>query len=136
MSFYKTLNATVYGLLGLATLALGVLGMLAPTGWLPGIAAEAGTEERHLTQEFGSALVFVGLMTFWCAFNLERSRTVHYLLMAFFALLSLVHWLDYGRDTRPLASALFNTLPFLLLAVVAWINHVHRQRESQLRVGG
>ena len=136
MSLHKSLNIVVYGLSGAGALALGVMTLLGPTGLVPSLASESGDEAQHLAQELGAALVFVGLIAFWCLFNLERSRAVHYLLMTFFALISLVHWLDYARGTRPLMSGLVNTIPVLVLTVVACVNHVHRKRESQLRVGG
>ncbi len=135
MSLSRTFSLTVYGIFGAGALAGGVAALFVPTGWVPG-SANLGGEEQHLMQEFGSALVFVGLMALWCAFHLRQSRVVHYFLMAFFALIALVHWWDFTRDPRPLMSPLVNTLPLVILGVVGWVNHVDRRRESQLRVGG
>ncbi len=122
MKAIRMIPIATYALLGTATLAAGAAVLLAPFGVFPLPAPNQTDAERHLSQELGSALIFVGLICAWCLFHPDRSRGVHHALFVFFALLSLVHWLDYFRGTRPLLSGVGNTVPAGLLFLVTLLD--------------
>jgi len=42
-----------------------------------------GVSIRQVLSRDRAAAIFVGLMSFWCIFNYERRRSVHYFLMVF-----------------------------------------------------
>jgi hypothetical protein len=102
---------------------VGSVGLLAAAVLNPD---NASYEQRHLMRELGAALVFVGLMSLWCNFNYDRSRTVHYLLTLFNLLIAAIHWYDYSRGDLPLTSPLFNSLAFVAFAALA----IARSRET------
>ena len=78
----------------------------------------------HAMRENGAAGIFIGLMAFWCAFNYERRRSVHYCLMVFALLLAAIHWVDYFAGHLPWISPVYNSVPFTVLLVMAVLDRV------------
>ena len=109
------INFIVYGLFGIGAIAYGIATLLVPGMILP----EAGQSVHfaHILREQGAAAIFSGLMAFWCIFNYERRRSVHYCLMVFAFLLALIHWHDYFAGHLRWISALYTSVPFLVLLV-------------------
>jgi hypothetical protein len=58
-------------------------------------------------------------MAFWCIFNYERRRSVHYFLMVLTFLLAAIHWGDYFAGHLGWMSPLYNSVPFLVLSLMA-----------------
>jgi hypothetical protein len=114
----KKVNLTIYVLVGLAFLALGGLAFFFAGDQNPVQDGEAILEVNHIIREAGAAHIFVGLSCFWCAFNFKKSRGFHYVLLFFFGLLSIQHWMDYMHDLRPLSSGLVNSIPFFLFLLI------------------
>ena len=77
----KTANKIVYCLLGGLALGLRAATLVSP----PSLLEEAAQSFHlvHAMRENGAAGIFIGLMAFWCAFNYEQRRSVHYCLMVF-----------------------------------------------------
>lgn len=73
----------------------------------------------HLIREEGAALVFIGLMFFWCLSHYEQRRPVHLAFLIFIVLFAGIHWHDYLQSQRDIMSPLINTIPVVLLAVTA-----------------
>ena len=117
-------HVLVYGFIGMVMLAGGLGTFVMMAGWLPDFAAELGGGTTHLPQEFGSAMICLGLLALWCSANATRARLASSLLLLFFVLISMVHWLDFAKGNVPLASPLMNTAPTMLLAVVHYIEYV------------
>lgn len=89
------------------------------------IVPEAGQFPiSHLVREQGAAGVFIGLMFFWCIFNDDRRTAVHYFLTLFAFLLGAVHWLDYFAGHLAWRSPLYNSVPFLILLLMALVNRI------------
>ena len=78
----------------------------------------------HAMRENGAAGIFIGLMAFWCAFNYERRRSVHYCLVVFAFLLAAIHWVDYFAGHLPWISPVYNSVPFTVLLVMAVLDRV------------
>ncbi|MEA2206794.1 MAG: hypothetical protein QOE77_3570 [Blastocatellia bacterium] len=116
----RKVGSIVYGLFGTVAIIFGSALLLVPTSLLS--EAAQSVHLTHILREQGAAIVFIGLMAFWCLFNYERSRTVHYLLMVFLFLDAGIHWFDYFGGRLPLASPLYNTLPFVVFAAIAAFN--------------
>jgi hypothetical protein len=116
----KKASLIVYGIFGTAAIIFGTVLLLVPTSLLS--EAAQSVHFTHILREQGAAIVFVGLMAFWCLFNYERSRTVHYLLMVFLLLDAGIHWFDYLGGRLPLASPLYNTLPFVVFGAIATLD--------------
>lgn len=105
----------IYGVLGGLAIGLGVLVLFKPALALP---AEAdSTLTAHLVREQGAEGIFIGLMAFWCLFNFDRRRTVHFALMLFTILFAGIHWFEYLHARRSLLSPIANSVPFLALVV-------------------
>jgi predicted ferric reductase len=102
----------------------------------PGLLDEANRSFHlvHVMRENGAAAVFIGLMAFWCAFNYERRRSVHYCLMVFAFLLAAIHWVDYFGGHLPWISPVYNSVPFTVLLVMAVLERVEVAR-NRARVG-
>ena len=119
------INSLVYGLFGTIAIGYGTTVLLAPAM----VVSDAGQSFHlaHNLREQGAAGIFIGLMSFWCIFNYERRRSVHYCLMVFAFLLAAIHWLDYLAGHLPWMSPLYNSVPFLVLLVIAVLS---RSREN------
>src|SRR5438309_8137739 len=113
----KKFNVGVYGLLGTVAILYGAAALLIPPVLVP--EAAQSFPVRHILREQGAAAIFIGLMAFWCIFNYERRRSVHYCLMVFTFLLALIHWRDYFAGHLRWISALYTSVPFLVLLVMA-----------------
>jgi hypothetical protein len=86
----------------------------------------------HIMQEFGSVLVFVGLITFWFIRHYEVSRPFHWAMTAFWGLFALVHWFDVRGPFPSARGPVINTVPFGLLVVIGLL----RQRSDGRAVPG
>lgn len=78
----------------------------------------------HLIQEFGSLLVFAGLVSIWFVRHYEQSKFFHWAMTTFWALFALVHWFDFRGPFQSFQSAIgptINTIPFVLFAVVGLV---------------
>ena len=116
----KKLNSIIYGLFGAGAIAAGTLALLSP----PAIVSEAAQSVHlaHILREEGAAAIFIGLMSFWCIFNYERRRGVHYCLMVLAFLLAAIHWCDHFRGHLSWISPLYNSVPFLVLLIMAVVS--------------
>ena len=89
------------------------------------IVPEAGQFPiSHLVREQGALGVFLGLMSVWCIFNEDRRTAVHYFLTLSAFLLAAIHWLDFFNGHLSWKSPLYNSVPFLILLLMALINRV------------
>src|SRR5438552_13810558 len=122
----KKINTVIYGLFGIGAILYGAAALLFPTG-LESNAAQSW-RFAHILREQGALAIFVGLMSFWCIFNYERRRSVHYLLMVFAFLLAVIHWHDHFAGPLPWTSPIVNTVPFVVLLIMAVFS---RLRESE-----
>ena len=113
----KKINSVVYGLFGAGAMLYGAAALLSPKA-LESNAAQS-FRFAHILREQGAAAIFIGLMAFWCIFNYERRRGVHYCLMVFTFLLAAIHWLDYFAGHLGWMSPLYNSVPFLVLLIMA-----------------
>jgi hypothetical protein len=121
----RILVKSVYGLFGVAYLAAGVSVLLLGTGLLPEAVSSAlvslgrrDLNTLHIMQEFGSLLVFVGLITLWFIRHYEASCAFHWAMTAFWGLVALVHWFDIRGPVESVGGPLINTLPFGLFVVL------------------
>ena len=103
----QTAHKVLYCILGCGAILAALFSFMHPPG--------RTLEENHLGRELASAMIFIGLMFLWCMRHYEQRRPVHLALMAFALLLSLVHWFDVFRGTRPLMSGVINSVLFLVL---------------------
>jgi uncharacterized membrane protein len=111
----KKISLLVYGLYGIVAVLAGMALLLLPTVLEP----EAAGKYIHFLREQGAATIFVGLMSFWLLFHYDQRRTVHLFLTVFAFLLAAIHWFDYFGGRKPLASALINSVGFVVLLALA-----------------
>lgn len=130
-----TIAKTLYGFFGVVFLLLGATVLLVRTGVLPDFAhnlvidiAHGDPNTLHLIQEFGSLMVFAGLITLWFIRHYEQSTSYHWAMTTFWALFSIVHWLDV-RSLRSVAGPLINTAPFALFAIVGFLRTRREARQ-------
>jgi len=121
----KAIAKLLYGLFGALFLIAGAAVMLLGTGLLPDAiktpiinVAHGDLNTLHITQEFGSLLVFAGLITFWFIRHYEQSKSFHWALTTFWALFALAHWFDAHGTFHSGTGQMINTIPFVLFAVV------------------
>ena len=117
----RKLNAIIYGVFGALALVYGLGALIRPEAVVP----EAGQFPiSHLVREQGAAGVFIGLMFIWCIFTEARRTAVHYFLTVFAFLLAFVHWMDYFGGHLAWKSPLYNSVPFLILLLMALVNRI------------
>lgn len=120
---FHALFGAIYLIAGIAVLSLG-------TGLLPErvreIIVEIGHDDGntlHIMQEFGSLLVFVGLISFWFARHYDQSRLFHWAMTLFWGLFALVHWVDIRGSFRATVDAAITTIPFGLFVAVGVLRY-------------
>ncbi|MEK6303397.1 MAG: hypothetical protein AABO41_22025 [Acidobacteriota bacterium] len=121
----KPIAQTLYGFVGAAFLVVGASVLLLGSGFLPDAIKTLITDitqgDRntiHIVQEFGSLLVFAGLISFWFVRHYERSKFFHWSMTIFWALFALAHWFVAGGPFHASRGAAINTIPFALFLVV------------------
>jgi hypothetical protein len=123
----RFLSRAVYAAFAVFGIGLGLLVVVDPARALsPG---EVSPVAAHLVREQGSEAVFIGLMAVWCMRHYEQRRPVHLALLAFAALFSLAHWIEYAQGRRGLASPLVNSVP--LAALLATMPRAARMSEAK-----
>jgi len=125
LNMAKILSIIVYVLLGTILLAVGTAVILFKTGLLPdavqnAILSEAGSNLHtlHIVQEFGTLLVFAGLITFWFVRHNDQSQFFHWAMTVFLGLLALVHWIDVRGPNTSLTEPIPVTVPFVVFVVL------------------
>ena len=117
----RKLNTVIYGVFGALALAYGFGALIRPQAIVP----EAGQFPiSHLVREQGALGVFLGLMSVWCIFNEDRRTAVHYFITLFAFLLAAIHWFDFFNGHLSWKSPLYNSVPFLILLLMALVNRV------------
>jgi hypothetical protein len=121
----RALAMSFYGLFGTLYLLAGVSVLLLGTGLLPAAlrdflvaVGQDNPNTLHIMQEFGSTLVFVGLITFWFIWHYEQSWPFHWAMTAFWGLIALVHWFDVRGGFQAGIGPLINTVPFALFVAL------------------
>ncbi len=119
------LTKALYGLFAITCLGAGLSVVLLNTGVLPGAVREmllaAGQNNGHtlhIMQEFGTVLVFVGLITLWFVRHFDQSRPFHWAVTLFLGLFALVHWFDVRDSSGAGIGPVINTVPFAVFLVV------------------
>jgi hypothetical protein len=121
----RILAKSLYGLFGAAYLVAGASVLLLGTGLLPAAVRDmietigrGNGNTLHIMQEFGSLLVFAGLITLWFIQHYDKSRPFHWAMTVFWALFALVHWVDVRGSFRSDMGAVVNTIPFALFLTI------------------
>jgi len=120
----KKISAVVYGIFGAVAIAVGLGALIAP-GAIEPEATEA-SNMAHLLREQGAATIFLGLMSFWCIFNVDRRRIVHIFLTVFTLFIAGIHWFDYLAGRRPLLSGIINSVPLAIFLAMLVFNRSER----------
>jgi hypothetical protein len=79
-------------------------------------------------QEFGSLLVFAGLIAFWFVRHYSESKTFHWAMTLFWGLFALVHWVDIRGTFQFGVGQMINTIPFVLFVVVGLLRQSSERR--------
>ena len=124
----RTFTKAVYALLGMLYVVVGVGSIALPAGWIsPGWAgdeaslyAAAPPESflNHLTQEFGTLVIAVGLVFLWQARRQEHSRSLHWLFTLYLALDASIHWVGPQGLIGSFQRGFINSIPPLLLLML------------------
>src|SRR5262249_23026083 len=127
------------GLFGTLYLAAGATVLLFRTGLLPDPvkqiiidSTQGDLNSVHIVQELGSALIFIGLITFWFIWQYEQSNWFHWAMTTFWGLFALVHWFDVRGPFPSVAGPLINTIPYLLFTSIGLLT-IRRQATSDPR---
>jgi peptidoglycan/LPS O-acetylase OafA/YrhL len=113
----KKANQIIYALFGAIAILLGVAVLVFPR--LLTSEAERTVPMMHILREEAAAGVFIGLMSIWCIFNYEKRTAVHSFLIVYTFLMAAIHWFDYLTGHRPLMSPLVNSVPLIVLVLMA-----------------
>ena len=113
----KKVNLIIYGVLGTGMILYGVSHLLFPAVFVS--EAARSFPLAHIVREQAAGVSFIGLMAFWCIFNYERRAVVHYFLILFTFLIAAIHWFDYLSGHLSWMSPLYNTVPLLVLVLMA-----------------
>ena|SRR5437660_871547 len=113
----RRVNSIIYAVLGAFTIIYGVANL-----FFPSILVKEAAQSfplSHVMREQAAAAIFIGCMFLWCIFNYEGRRAVHYFLIVFAFLLAAIHWFDYLNGHLNWMSPLYNTVPLIVLVVMA-----------------
>jgi len=113
----RRVNSIIYAVLGAFTILYGIVNLLFPTLMVPESARSFPLS--HILREQAAMAIFIGCMSVWCIFNYERRAAVHYFLIVFAFLLAAIHWFDYLSGHLKWMSPLYNTVPLIVLVVMA-----------------
>jgi len=113
----KKANLVIYSLFGAIAILYGITNLLFPAFMVPESAQTFVLS--HILREQAAMAIFIGCMFLWCIFNYERRTTVHYFLIVFAFLLAAIHWFDYLSGHLNWMSPLYNSVPVVLLTVMA-----------------
>src|SRR5262245_50539090 len=135
----RILAMSLYGLVGAVFLLAGVSVLLLGTGLLPepvrelivDIAHDNGNT-LHIMQEFGSLMVFAGLISFWFVCHYNQSRPFHWAMTVFWALIALVHWYDIRGGLQFGIGPAINTIPFGLFLAVGLLRRLSETPKPQV----
>lgn len=121
----RPLARLLYAFVGTVFLLAGVSVLLLHTGVLPGRVtdlivnvAHGEPNTIHIIQEFGSLMVFAGLISFWFVAHYAQSKIYHWSMTAFWALFSFAHWFDARGFAESVKGPLINTIPLALFLLV------------------
>ncbi len=121
----RILTKSLYGIQAVIFLAAGVSVLLLGTNLLPAAMrqlimdiAQGNNDTLHIIQEFGSLLVFTGLITLWFLRHYEESRSFHWAMTIFWALFALVHWFNTQGQFQSGLHAVPDTVPLALFLVL------------------
>jgi hypothetical protein len=136
----RILAQLTYGVMGAAFLAAGIATLLVNTGLLPDgvrdlIVVQFGQNNRgflHVIQEFGTLLVFVGLVAFWCVWNYERSLAFHWMLTVYWALMSVIHWFNVAGPWQSIVGPLINTVPVVVFLALGLLRVATENRPERV----
>ncbi len=131
----KTITKSLYGFFGVVFLLAGAGVLLVGTGLLPNVIKNTiinvGHDDLntlHIIQEFGSLLVFAGLITFWFIRHYERSKAFHWAMTTFWALFALAHWFDAKGFFHSGVVQMINTVPFILFVLVGLLRNNYERK--------
>ena len=124
-----TLTRAVYALLGALYLLVGIGSIALPAGWISPrwvsddvaalyLAATPDSFLNHLTQEFGTLAIAVGLVFLWQARRDEPSRSLHWLLTLYLVIDSSIHWVGPQGLIGSVQRGLINSVPPLVLLIL------------------
>ena len=113
----KKANLVIYGLFGAIAIVYGITNLLFPAFMVPESAQSFPLS--HILREQAAMAIFIGCLFLWCIFNYERRTTVHYFLILFAFFLAAIHWFDYLSGHLNWRSPLLNSVPVVLLTVMA-----------------
>lgn len=126
----KKANQIIYGLIGAGAILIGIVSLM-----FQGVLIHDGDrtgELSHILREGGAAVIFVGLMSIWCIFNYERRAAVHYFLIVFAFLMAAIHWGDFLTGHRKWISPLMNSVPLIVLSLMAVLSRGQYQPRKRL----
>ena len=140
-----TFTKSVYVMLGVLYLLIGIGAMLLPAGWISSqwaggaaVLYDAAAPEsflNHLTQECGTLVIAVGLVFLWQARCPEPSRSLHWLLTFYLVLDSLIHWVGPQGLIGSLQRGLINSIPPLVLLALGLLRERANRSRARARSG-
>jgi len=121
----RILAKAVYALFAALFLAAGVTTLLVNTGLLPEALRDIVVQFSqnnlgmlHIIQEFGTLLVFAGLVTLWFIRHYDESRYFHWAFTAYWAIMALIHWFNVAGPYESIVGPLVNTVPFAIFLTI------------------
>jgi hypothetical protein len=121
----KPLANSIYAVLGIVFLLTGATVFILPTGLLPdnleGMVLDFGRGDLgalHIIQEFGSLMIFAGLITFWFVRHYEKSAPFHWALTVFWGFFALAHWFDARGNFESGTSQMVISALFVLFVLI------------------
>ena len=133
----KPIARSLYGFFAVIFLIVGVSVLWLRTGLLPDFAksivmntAHDDLNAVHLIQEFGSMLVFAGLISAWFIRHYEQSKFFHWAMTTFWGLFALAHWLDVRERFQSMVGPTINSVPFVLFVVVGLLRKSSEEKSK------
>lgn len=130
----KTIVQSLYGFFAAIFLIAGASVLAERTGLLPDAVrnvvldiADGDFNAVHLLQEFGSMLVFAGLISIWFMRRYEESKFFHWAMTTFWALFAFAHWFDPRGTLESVVGPAIDTIPFVLFLITGLLRNNSRE---------
>lgn len=73
--------------------------------------------EAHPWLELGVGWMLAGALCLWSGTDYSRSPLIRFFCMLFFAMIALVHWLEFARGRMPMYFPLTQSIPIVSLVL-------------------
>lgn len=96
---------SIYSILGAICIGNASWMLLSSESWfhlMPIAAEDTGPHNAHFVHDVGLVYLLVGISAFWCAYNLERCKPIHFFITCFITGHAAIHFIEIIIGALPI----------------------------------